>query len=193
VPRFRLVTGSDGEIAISITAARGKTMAPLTSPHPTEISTDAPTEEPLAPGDVYYVGRRTSLGQAVLVEHDDDERALPISDGGRGYSWGTAGSKPVELARGILFDATADEQLAAQLCKAFTWEVIGLLPADFFRLGRSEVLAWLEDYRFDFPVPAGLRSRRLDGATTRTGRVVQQRPRPGTMRAGGSKVAVKLD
>jgi hypothetical protein len=145
VPRFRLVFGSDGEIALSTTAAKGKTMAPLTSPHPTEISTDAPTEELLAPGDVYYVGRMRSLGQAVLVEHDDDdERPLPISDGGRGYSWGMAGSKPVELARGILLDATADERLAAQLCKAFTWEVIGSLPAGFFRLGRSEVLAWVE-------------------------------------------------
>jgi hypothetical protein len=145
VPRFRLVFGSDGEIALSTTAAKGKTMAPLTSPHPTEISTDAPTEELLAPGDVYYVGRMRSLGQAVLVEHDDDdERPLPISDGGRGYSWGMAGSKPVELARGILLDATADERLAVELCKAFTWEVIGSLPAGFFRLGRSEVLAWVE-------------------------------------------------
>jgi hypothetical protein len=131
-------------------------MASLTSPHLTETSTDAPIEEPPDLGEVYYVGRRTSLGPAVLVEQGDDDRPLPISAGGRGYSWGTAGSKPVELARGILFDATADERLAERLCKAFTWEVIGLLPPDFFRLGRSEVLAWLEDYRFDFPTPGGL-------------------------------------
>lgn len=121
-------------------------MAPPTTLRPTGISGEASTEELPSVEEIVYVGKRTPFGPAVLVEQG--EAARPLT-GDRGYSWGTAGSKPVELARGILLDATGHERLADRLCQAFTWEVVGLLPAGFFRLGRDEVLAWVEDFRFD--------------------------------------------
>jgi hypothetical protein len=125
------------------------TMAQLTSPHPADIASEAPTEELPSTAEIVYVGKRTPFGPAVSVQQGETGRPLSLDAGARGYSWGTAGSKPVELARGILLDATGHENLAERLCRAFTWEVVGLLPADYFRLGRNEVLAWVDDFRFD--------------------------------------------
>ena len=120
-------------------------MGPLTAHEPTDIAAEAATQEISGEQDVFYVGKTTPLGPAVFVEQGDFGSPLI---GARRYSWGTAGSKPVALARGILLDATGHEELAERLCRPFTWEVVGLLPADHFRLGKAEVLAWIEDFRF---------------------------------------------
>jgi len=80
-----------------------------------------------AAGEVAYVGTAT-----------------PVGDGQAGaYTWGTAGSHPLELARAILADASGDPETAGRLSLAFTWEVVAGLPADFFALRRADVLDWI--------------------------------------------------
>jgi len=127
-------------------------MGPLTALEPTDVSAESPIEELPVTGEISYIGKMTPFGPAVFVEQGEVGRRPLI--GASGYSWGTAGSKPVALARGILLDATGHEGLAERLCQAFTWEVVGLLPADHFRLGREEVLAWVDDFRFGGLSPA---------------------------------------
>jgi hypothetical protein len=113
-------------------------------------ASEAPTQELLGTTESAYVGRRTPFGPAVFVAEGKVGHPLPLSDAFpvRAYSWGTPGSKPVALAYAILRDATGDELLSERLCRAFTWQVVGALPADYFRLERTEVLAWVDDFRF---------------------------------------------
>ena len=126
-------------------------MGPLTAFGPTDVATANEVEGPADTEEIFYTGKTTPFGPAVFVE--EGEVGHPLI-GSRQYTWGTAGSKPVELARGILLDATGQEGLADRLCRAFTWEIVGLLPAEYFRLGKEEVLAWVEDFRFGELGPA---------------------------------------
>jgi hypothetical protein len=130
------------------------TMGQLTAPHHIDTPSEAPTEELTGAAEIAYVGKTTPFGQAVFVKQGETGHPLALEAGARCHSWGTAGSKPVELARQILVDATGHEQLAERLCRAFTWEVVGSLPAAYFRLGRDEVLAWVDDFRFGEGTPA---------------------------------------
>jgi hypothetical protein len=96
-----------------------------------------------------YVGWSTPLGRSVMVRGRGG--ALPLSATATGapgsFSWGTPGSKPVELARAILFDVCGDAELARDLSLAFTWQVVGSLPLDYFRLPRGEVEEWIAAQR----------------------------------------------
>jgi hypothetical protein len=92
-----------------------------------------------------YVGWSTPLGRSVMVRGRGG--ALPLSATASGaagsFSWGAPGSKPIELARAILFDACGDAALARDLSLAFTWQVVGSLPLDYFCLPRGEVEEWI--------------------------------------------------
>ena len=98
--------------------------------------------------DAAYVGERTPLGPAVLVREGGVGRPLRLAEAvqGRGYAWGRTGKRARELSRAILIDATGNEMLAERLCRPFTWEVLSALPPAGFRLGRSEVRAWVEEH-----------------------------------------------
>ncbi len=99
-------------------------------------------------GEVAYVGMTTPVGASVVVKDGSAGSARlplpPVGDGPAGaYTWGTAGSHPLELARAILADASDDPETAGRLSLAFTWEVVAGLPADFFALRRVDVLDWI--------------------------------------------------
>lgn len=96
-------------------------------------------------GEVAYVGMMTPVGASVVVKDGSARLPLPpVGDGQAGaYTWGTAGSHPLELARAILADASGDPEAAGRLSMAFTWEIVAGLPADFFTLRRAEVLDWI--------------------------------------------------
>jgi hypothetical protein len=96
-------------------------------------------------GEVAYVGMTTPVGASVVVKDGAARLPLPpVGDGQAGaYTWGAAGSHPVELARAILADASGDPETAGRLSLAFTWEVVAGLPADFFALRRVDVLDWI--------------------------------------------------
>ena len=127
----------------------------ISKPIDTELRVAAPPAvavgDPPDSREIVYVGKATALGRAVVVERGEFGRPLALGDAAlvRGYSWGRAGIGPRELARAILIDATGNEMLAERLCRPLTWEVIGNLSPDGFRLGRSEVLAWIEDFNFE--------------------------------------------
>ncbi|MFT3865457.1 MAG: hypothetical protein QM729_14385 [Solirubrobacterales bacterium] len=99
-------------------------------------------------GEVAYVGTTTPVGASVVVRDGTSRLPLPpAGDGQAGaYTWGTAGSHPVELARAILADASGDQAVAGRLSMAFTWEVVAGLPADFFTLRRTDVLDWIDHH-----------------------------------------------
>lgn len=93
-----------------------------------------------------YVGKWTPLGRAVFLEQDGMACPLRLSESplAHGYAWGRTGTVPREVARAILLDATHNEMLAERLCRPLTWEVIARLPAEGFRITRTEILAWVE-------------------------------------------------
>jgi hypothetical protein len=132
-------------------------MAMLINSKPKDFELRVAPPPPVIVGDppdrreIVYVGKSTALGRVVVVEGGELGRPLALGDAAliRGYSWGRGGIGPRELARAILIEATGNEMLVERLCRPLTWEVIGKLPPDGFRLERSEVLAWIEDFSFE--------------------------------------------
>lgn len=114
-----------------------------------------PQQQPrYIPAEACFVGLSDWSGREVWVEQGEEQHALPYRGETMldGFAWGHYGSSARELARSILHEVTASPVLAEVRCRDFAREVVAQLPADSFRLTRTDVVAWIEHD----PVPAAL-------------------------------------
>ncbi len=115
-------------------------MTALASPKPTPRH---------APAEPCFVGISDWSGREVWVEQGDEQHRLPYRGEAMldGFAWGHYGSSARELARSILHEVTDSPMLAEVRCRDFAREVVAQLPADSFRLARTDVVAWIEHDR----------------------------------------------
>lgn len=59
------------------------------------------------------------------------------------FTWGRRGVLARELAWAVLFDATADTQLADDWCCDVAGDIVARLPSEDFSLTAVDVLGWL--------------------------------------------------
>lgn len=117
--------------------------------------------KPVDPDPVYVGCRHHGRECEVLVYPRELERGeqrkmvgapLPVrlelaNHSPTGFEWGYRGSGPAQLAVALLAHATGDDALAVAYHQAFKTDVVAGWDGDDWRISRSEIIDWLEQFR----------------------------------------------